>query len=244
MWFSVKSLTFHKPLCKNPITQKCTYNFSPCPHFYGAEKILLILVYVRFSDLAHFSSSMASSLLTTTKPPLPSKLFLSKTHRRISPNHKVPTIIFPKKSLPNPNALATFQTSPHLKPPRASSSSLSYSSSGGLLDTAEENDTDIIITASFDHQRPVKFAFWVLFWASLSLLWFATSKDANAAADSIKASSFGLKIANALRGSGWPDEAVVFALATLPLLELRGAIPVGYWMQLKPIVLTVLSVLG
>lgn len=175
---------------------------------------------------------------------MPSKLFLSKTHRRISPNHKVPTIIFPKKSLPNPNALATFQTSPHLKPPRASSSSLSYSSSGGLLDTAEENDTDIIITASFDHQRPVKFAFWVLFWASLSLLWFATSKDANAAADSIKASSFGLKIANALRGSGWPDEAVVFALATLPLLELRGAIPVGYWMQLKPIVLTVLSVLG
>lgn len=92
--------------------------------------------------------------------------------------------------------------------------------------------------------RPVKFAFWVLFWASLSLVWFATSKDANAAAGSIKASSFGLKIASKLRGSGWPDEAVVFSLATLPILELRGAIPVGYWMQLKPVVLTGLAVLG
>lgn len=96
-------------------------------------------------------------------------------------------------------------------------------------------------------ERPVKFFVWVLIWASLSVAWFAASGDANAAAtaaDSIKASSFGLKIASALRGLGWPDEAVVFALATLPVLELRGAIPVGYWMQLKPVILTVLSVLG
>jgi hypothetical protein len=28
------------------------------------------------------------------------------------------------------------------------------------------------------------------------------------------------------------------------VLELRGAIPVGYWMQLKPIMLTILSVVG
>ncbi|KAI3500086.1 hypothetical protein L1887_35902 [Cichorium endivia] len=61
---------------------------------------------------------------------------------------------------------------------------------------------------------------------------------------SIKASSFGLKFANFLRGWGWPDEAVVFALATLPVIELRGAIPVGYWLQLKPVLLTTLSVLG
>lgn len=92
--------------------------------------------------------------------------------------------------------------------------------------------------------RPVKFVFWVLLWASLSVAWFAASGDAKAAADSIKASSFGLKIASALRGLGWPDEAVVFALATLPVLELRGAIPVGYWLQLKPWILTVLSVIG
>lgn len=91
----------------------------------------------------------------------------------------------------------------------------------------------------------------MLLWASVSLAWFAASGDANAAAtaaaaaaDSIRASSFGLKIANGLRGLGWPDEAVVFALATLPVIELRGAIPVGYWLQLKPVMLTVLAVLG
>ncbi|ONK65284.1 uncharacterized protein A4U43_C07F35550 [Asparagus officinalis] len=65
-----------------------------------------------------------------------------------------------------------------------------------------------------------------------------------AAADSIRASGFGLKVATALRSLGWPDEAVVFALATLPVLELRGAIPVGYWMHLHPMRLTVLSILG
>lgn len=86
----------------------------------------------------------------------------------------------------------------------------------------------------------------MFFWASLSLACFAASGDANAAlaADSIRASSFGLKVANALRGWGWPDEAVVLALATLPVIELRGAIPVGYWLQLSPLILTVLAVIG
>ncbi|XP_068640864.1 uncharacterized protein [Aristolochia californica] len=73
---------------------------------------------------------------------------------------------------------------------------------------------------------------------------FVVCRAAHAAAGSIRASNFGLKVATALRGSGWPDEAVVFALATLPVIELRGAIPVGYWMRLKPLQLTVLSVLG
>ncbi|KAJ4956757.1 hypothetical protein NE237_013540 [Protea cynaroides] len=40
------------------------------------------------------------------------------------------------------------------------------------------------------------------------------------------------------------DQALVFALATLLVLELRGAIPAGYWMQPNPISLTILSVLG
>ncbi|WZZ87628.1 hypothetical protein YC2023_116207 [Brassica napus] len=70
------------------------------------------------------------------------------------------------------------------------------------------------------------------------------SGDAKAAADSIKSSTFGLRIAAALRRFGWRDEAVVFALATLPVIELSCAIPVGYWMQLKPTVLTFFSVLG
>ncbi|KAL0447080.1 UNVERIFIED_CONTAM: hypothetical protein Slati_1835900 [Sesamum latifolium] len=96
--------------------------------------------------------------------------------------------------------------------------------------------------------KPVKFLFWVLLWASVSIGLYAFSGDAKAAAiaaaDSIRASGFGVKVANALRASGWPDEAVVFALATLPVIELRGAVPVGYWLQLKPVTLTVLSVLG
>ncbi|KAK8443932.1 hypothetical protein SEVIR_9G051000v4 [Setaria viridis] len=64
------------------------------------------------------------------------------------------------------------------------------------------------------------------------------------AEDSIRASGFGLRVAESLRRLGWPDDAVVFALATLPVIELRGAIPVGYWMRLHPVRLTVLSVLG
>ncbi|CAN1315416.1 hypothetical protein LINPERPRIM_LOCUS29707 [Linum perenne] len=47
-----------------------------------------------------------------------------------------------------------------------------------------------------------------------------------------------------LRGIGLSDEAVVFSLATLAVIELRGAIPVGYLLQLKPVTLTVFSVLG
>lgn len=102
-------------------------------------------------------------------------------------------------------------------------------------------------------EKPLKAVLWVLFWTSVSLTIFAFSKDSKASAatvaviakdSSIKASSFGVKVATFLRGSGWPDEAIVFALATLPVIELRGAIPVGYWMQLNPLLLTVLSILG
>lgn len=97
--------------------------------------------------------------------------------------------------------------------------------------------------------KPFKFALIVLFWAALSIAAFAASGDrasaaSATAADSIRASSFGVKIAKALRSLGWPDEVVVFSLATLPVIELRGAIPVGYWMQLSPLVLTVLAVAG
>ncbi|KAL7149020.1 hypothetical protein ABFS83_05G011900 [Erythranthe nasuta] len=94
-------------------------------------------------------------------------------------------------------------------------------------------------------EKPAKYLLWVLLCASLSICWYAFSGEAEAAAaDSIRASGFGVRVANALRRSGWPDEAVVFALATLPVIELRGAIPVGYWLQLKPLTLTLLSVLG
>ncbi|CAG7872892.1 unnamed protein product [Brassica rapa] len=124
---------------------------------------------------------------------------------------------------------------------RCSSSS---SSPDGFLGKPNEEGNESIIQLPPIGVNPVKFAICLVFWASLSLLWFARSGDAKAAADSIKSSSFGLRIAAALRRFGWPDEAVVFALATLPVIELRGAIPVGYWMQLKPMTLTFFSVLG
>ncbi|MCO5569009.1 hypothetical protein L7F22_022715 [Adiantum nelumboides] len=64
------------------------------------------------------------------------------------------------------------------------------------------------------------------------------------ASEAVKASSLGLKVASFLRQTGWPDEAIVFLMATLPVLELRGAIPVGYWMHMDPFKVSVLSVLG
>ncbi|CAN4124397.1 unnamed protein product [Withania somnifera] len=114
-------------------------------------------------------------------------------------------------------------------------------SSDSFFEVIEEEEEGLLNT---NEEKPLKFLFWVLLWASVSVGLFAVSGDAKAAGDSIRASGFGVKVANALRSLGWPDEAVVFALATLPVIELRGAIPVGYWLQLKPNVLTVLSVLG
>ncbi|KAK9104888.1 hypothetical protein Scep_021732 [Stephania cephalantha] len=117
------------------------------------------------------------------------------------------------------------------------------------LDSSEE--LFLSIDDALPRRRPIKFVFWVLVCASLSLAFQAAfgakahaAAPAAAAANSIRASNFGLRVASALRGSGWPAEAIVFALATLPVVELRGAIPVGYWLQLKPGLLTVLSVLG
>ncbi|XP_009360405.2 uncharacterized protein LOC103950879 [Pyrus x bretschneideri] len=188
---------------------------------------------------------MAASLSASTSP-LTSNLSLRKTHFVFSPENSRPIITHIKQSPSSPNAELKFQTLPNLNPsiaisplPRAAS----RVSSRGFLETDEEDE----LLPLFE-ERPVKFALWVLVWASVSLALFAASGNANAAAaaaaDSIRASNFGLKIATVLRSSGWPDEAVVFALATLPVIELRGAIPVGYWMQLKPVLLTALSVVG
>lgn len=43
-----------------------------------------------------------------------------------------------------------------------------------------------------------------------------------------------VKVGTALRRLGWTSELVAFALATLPVLELREAIPVEHWMQIDP----------
>ncbi|KAF7123542.1 hypothetical protein RHSIM_Rhsim12G0129700 [Rhododendron simsii] len=176
---------------------------------------------------------MASSI---SHPPPLLTLSHKSTHLKLSPNPITKVLHFQA----NP-----FQSSPHLGPLLTAQKPLILSparvSSRGSLDSTHE-----IKPLSPFEERPVKFLFWVFFWASLSLAGFAASGDAKAAlaADSIRASSFGLKVANALRGWGWPDEAVVLALATLPVIELRGAIPVGYWLQLSPLILTVLAVIG
>ncbi|XP_010514028.1 PREDICTED: uncharacterized protein LOC104790037 isoform X2 [Camelina sativa] len=142
------------------------------------------------------------------------------------------------------NRFLESQSSSLYHPLRRNITRVSSSPDGFLGKAKEDEEGDEIIQLPSIGVNPVKFAICVALWASFSLLWFARSGDAKAATDSIKSSSFGLRIAAALRQFGWPDEAVVFALATLPVIELRGAIPVGYWMQLKPTVLTFFSVLG
>ena len=56
--------------------------------------------------------------------------------------------------------------------------------------------------------------------------------------------SFGQKVAQLLRSSGIPDEAIIFLIASLPLVELRGAVPVAYWLQMDPLKASVLAILG
>lgn len=186
--------------------------------------------------------SMASSIVSRPWTQLP----FSQGKYRVK-LQRGPFLIHSKKVHFNSKPYPEFETKNHLGCLLTSSLPSFTSikaSSNGSFDIIQENETTL---PSFD-QRPVKFLLWVLLWASVSVAFYSVSGDANAAAapavDSIRASSFGLKFATALRSSGWPDEAVVFALATLPVIELRGAIPVGYWLQLKPIVLTALSILG
>lgn len=201
-------------------------------------------------DLSQLSLSLSLLFSMASSVSHPSPL-LTLSHLKRSINLiSYPSLVFPNKFLrfkSNPSSLTfQFQSFPHLGHLLTTQTPLfstptTASSDGSSLDMIEEIGT---LSLSSEEQ-PVKFLFWVLVWTSLSLAWFAASGDANAAAaDSIRASSFGLQIANALRSLGWPDGAVVFALATLPIIELRGAIPVGYWLQLKPTLLTVLSVLG
>ncbi|KVH96109.1 uncharacterized protein LOC112528034 [Cynara cardunculus var. scolymus] len=177
-----------------------------------------------------------------------SSTFLAISHKRsdFKPSNHQLTLSFLQ------NNQSHFISKPHLinkTPPRPEfrinpccTATKSSSTTNGFL----EKDESLPLV----EDSPVKFLVWVFLWASVSVALFAFSpgdakaQQAQAAVQSIKASGFGVKFANFLRGSGWPDEAVVFALATLPVIELRGAIPVGYCLQLKPVILTVLSVLG
>lgn len=177
----------------------------------------------------------ASASIAVSPPLLLASSSLRKTHFKILPAQLYSPTTRSYPYLLRSNSQNSFHFPLLLTKTRASSN--------GVFDTPHNKSTEDEILPSFE-RKPVKFLFWVVLWASLSLVWYAASGDANAAADSIRASSFGLKVARSLRSLGLPDEAVVFTLATFPILELRGAIPVGYWMQLSPTLLTILSILG
>ncbi|XP_072951380.1 uncharacterized protein [Typha angustifolia] len=147
---------------------------------------------------------------------------------------------FPSLSLNRP--LAYFRCSSHpycskIPSLRAKTPIPVLSSSTAVVTLEGESEKPAVIVG-----KRVLFGF--LIWVALTFASYIVCGASLAADNSIKASGFGLKVATALRRSGWADEAIVFTLATLPVLELRGAIPVGYWMELNPLHLTVLSILG
>ncbi|CAH1454384.1 unnamed protein product [Lactuca virosa] len=100
----------------------------------------------------------------------------------------------------------TYKTSSHLNfllNPccTATKSSTSSSTTNVFLEKLEKDDNLPVVEDS-----PVKFLFWALLWASFLVALYAFSpadakaQEAHAAVQSIKASSFGLKFANFLRG--------------------------------------------
>lgn len=184
-----------------------------------------------------------SALFSISSFTLSSSSSSSKTHLLTSIST---TWVYSSSNSPKvkQNRFLQSQSSSLFYPLRRNFTRFCASPDGFLRKPKEQEEEEEIVQLPSIGVNPVKFAICVVLWASFSLLWFARSGDAKAATDSIKSSSFGLRIAATLRCFGWPDEAVVFALATLPVIELRGAIPVGYWMQLKPTVLTFFSVLG
>ncbi|KAL3644551.1 hypothetical protein CASFOL_009731 [Castilleja foliolosa] len=182
---------------------------------------------------------MAAILLSN--PSTLSIIYCVKSHFKLSSPRKPSALLQNRPILTNSNSFFSPQTPFLLGRPQISAT---RATSDDFLEEIEKNESLL-----GPDEKPVKFLFWVLLWATVSIGLYAFSKDAKAAAaivaaDSIRASGFGVKVADALRASGWPDDAVVFLLAMLPVIELRGAIPVGYWLQLKPVKLTVLSILG
>ncbi len=78
--------------------------------------------------------------------------------------------------------------------------------------------------------------------AAASPAW-ATSVVANVAS-STEHLHLGQKVANIFRGKGLTDEVVIMLIAAMPVLELRGAIPVGVWMGIPIVKVIALAVLG
>lgn len=67
---------------------------------------------------------------------------------------------------------------------------------------------------------------------------------AKAAAETVEHLHVGQKIANYFRSFGIPDLAVLAMISAMPVVELRGAVPVGVWMGLPITKILPVCVLG
>ena len=72
----------------------------------------------------------------------------------------------------------------------------------------------------------------------------ALGKKAVVAAAAPEHLHLGQKIANYFRTFGLPDEAILAIISALPVVELRGAVPVGVWMGLPITTVLPVCVLG
>ena len=61
------------------------------------------------------------------------------------------------------------------------------------------------------------------------------AKAAKATTEVVEHLHVGQKIANYFRSFGVPDLAVLALISAMPVVELRGAVPVGVWMGLDPL---------
>ena len=61
------------------------------------------------------------------------------------------------------------------------------------------------------------------------------AKAAKATTEVVEHLHVGQKIANYFRSFGLPDLAVLALISAMPVVELRGAVPVGVWMGLDPL---------
>ena len=70
------------------------------------------------------------------------------------------------------------------------------------------------------------------------------AKKAAAAAETVEHLHTGQKVANFFRSFGIPDLAVLAIISAMPVVELRGAVPVGVWMGLPITTILPVCVLG
>jgi len=80
--------------------------------------------------------------------------------------------------------------------------------------------------------------------AAISMPVFAAADSQHGEAAELAHESIGMKIAKQLRRIGLPDVVTVLLISTLPIVELRGSIPVGHLFGMNPWVTYFVSVAG